>query len=185
MLASVSTAGGHRDAARQPGGSLSSRRLAAERGREREASARPGPRQHVSEIQLLRALEERGAGISAIADFGGSQGFEEGKAERPSAAIQAEDAVNGRGNRYHWESGMNLGKELLRRRECGREATAMALNFRDSDRRAQSRLYVQHKFSNPSRFFKEAARHPEGDIIDSMALGFRTKVALLGCETAT
>lgn len=128
------------------------------------------------EVQMLRALEEHRDG-----------GFHDGvKTPRASMYIQGKEAAQHpseeEGSRYYWELGRNLGQELLRRHEWGRDAYVGAQNFRDSERRAQSRLYSQHKLSNPSRFYKEAARHPEGDIIDSMTLALGRKVVLLDCK---
>lgn len=80
--------------------------------------------------------------------------------------------------KYYWELGRNLPQEILHRRECGREAYKGAQNFRNNERRAKSRLFMQQNLCDPSRFYREAAEHPEGHIVDVMAAALMKKVVL-------
>ncbi|CAD7704162.1 unnamed protein product [Ostreobium quekettii] len=162
------------EAGRQRGAAFAIRWLGTERRGEREAGE--SALAQSPEVKLLRALEEH-RDCSCL---------DEVEPKRASMDIQGKEIApqlsEEEGSRYYWELGRTLGQELLRRHEWGRDAHVGALNFRDSKRRAQSRLYSQHKLSNPSRFYREAARHPEGDIMDSMALALRRKVTLLDCK---
>lgn len=85
--------------------------------------------------------------------------------------------------KYYWELGRNLPQEILHRRECGREAYKGAQNFRNNERRAKSRLFMQQHVSDPSRFYREATRHTKSHIVDVMAAALMKRVVLSQSST--
>lgn len=125
--------------------------------------------------------EDHSAHDGEVADYGETQN------SVPSASAAMKVAMSFADNKqlldmynkkYYWELGRNLPQEILHRRECGKEAYKGAQNFRSNERRAKARLFLQHHIADPSRFYKEASRHPDHDIIDAMAAAVLKNVVL-------